>query len=98
MIPLDINVLPLSSKARICWGFFWRSIIISIGSGLCGGALGGIVGFVFGLAGAPKAVAAVSGVLGLVTGAFFIYLLVRWLLSSRLGRFKLILVHADESI
>ena len=98
MNPLDIKVLPLSSKVSICWGFFWRSIVTALGSALCGGVLGGIVGFILGLVGVPKAAAAIGVVLGAVCGAFFLYLLVRWLLSSRLGSFRMVLVHADETI
>jgi hypothetical protein len=99
MNPLDIKELPLSSKARICWGFFWRSIVAALGSALGGGLLGGIAGFLLALAGIPKAVVpVVGGLLGAVCGAFFLYLLVRWLLSSRLGSFRLVLIHADEPI
>jgi len=96
MNPIDINSLPLSSKASICWGFFWRGLVASLGSALCGGVLGGIAGFIFGLIGVPKAAAIVGGVLGLGCGAFFLYLLVRWLLSSRLGSYKLVLVPAAD--
>jgi hypothetical protein len=98
MNPLDIKELPLSSKARICWGFFWRGIVVTLGSTLCGGLLGGIVGFILGFAGTPKAAPIVGGALGAVTAAFFMYLFVRWLLSSRLGDFRLVLVHAQEKI
>ena len=98
MNSIDINSLPLSSKASICWGFFWRGIVASLGSTLCGGVLGAIAGFIFGLAGAPKLAAAVGGILGLGCGAFFLYLLIRWLLSSRFGSYKLVLVNADDAI
>jgi len=98
MNPLDIKELPFSSKARICWGFFWRGIVITLGSTLCGALLGGVAGFILGFAGAPQAAAPVGGLLGVVTGAFFIYLFLRWLLSSRLGNFRLLLVHAQEKI
>jgi hypothetical protein len=98
MNPLDIKELPLSCKARICWGFFWRSIAAALASSLCGGVIGGVAGFVLALAGIPKAAPFFGVVLGAVCGAFFLYLLVRWLLSSRLGSFKLILVQAQENI
>jgi hypothetical protein len=98
MNAIDIKNLPLSSKASICWGFFWRGIVASLGSALCGGVLGAIAGFILGLAGAPKVAAAVGGVLGLGCGAVFLYLLIRWLLSSRLGSYKLVLVNANDAI
>ena len=97
MNPLDIKELPLSSKARICWGFMWRGIAMTIGSMLCGGLLGGIAGFGLALVGVPKAAPVVGGILGAITGIFFIYLFVRWLLSSRIGSFRLALVHAQET-
>ena len=98
MTALDIKELPFSSKASICWGFFWRGIAITIGSALGGGVLGGLVGFILGLIGAAKGAAVVGGILGLFVGAFFLYLFVRWLLSSRLGNFRLVLVDAHEKI
>ena len=49
-------------------------------------ALGGI---------ARSAIPMIGGLLGLLTGLFFFYLYVRWLLVSRLGAFRLVLVLAD---
>jgi ABC-type amino acid transport system permease subunit len=95
---IDIDNLPLSSKASLCWSFFWRAIVTSLGSAVCGGLLGGIVGVIFGLAGTPKVAVAVGGVLGIGCGAFFLYVFIRWLLSSRLGRYKLLLVNTDDAI
>ena len=99
MNPINIKSLPLSSKVSICWGFFWRGIVVSLGSALCGGGLGALVGFILGLAGATEAAGTVvGGVLGIGCGAFFLYLLLLWLLSSHLGSYKLVLVSADETI
>jgi hypothetical protein len=95
MNPLDIKELPFSSKASICWNFFWRGFVIALGSALCGGLLGGIAGFILGFAGLVKAAPVAGGVLGVVVGAYFIYLLLCWLLSSRLGDFRLVLIPAD---
>ncbi|MCG2578052.1 hypothetical protein LZ012_13740 [Dechloromonas sp. XY25] len=94
---LEIKELPLSSKANICWGFFWRGILVTLGSTIVGALIGGVIGFIFAIMGVPKSVGtAVAGMAGLVSGAFFLYLYVRWLLSSRLGGFKLVLVYAHE--
>jgi ABC-type amino acid transport system permease subunit len=99
MNTLEIKELPLSSKASICWGFFWRGIFITLGSGLCGALIGGVIGFVIAILGAPKSVGpVVGGVVGVITGAFFLYVYVRWLLTSHLGNFRLVLVHAQEPI
>jgi len=99
MSTLNIKELPLLSKARICWGFFWRGIVATIGSALCGGLLGVIAGFILALIGAPRgAGVVVGGVLGTLSGLFFLYLLVRWLLSTRIGSYRLVLTHAAEKI
>lgn len=96
MNPIDIKELPFSSKASICWSFFWRGIVTTIASSLCGALLGGIAGLILGITGVVKAAPLVGGVLGLICGTYFLYLLLRWLLSSRLGSFRLVLIHADE--
>ena len=97
MSPLTFTELPPSAKASICWSFFWRGILITIASSLTGAVLGGIAGVVLGLGGIPKAAPAAGGLVGLVAGVLFVYLYVRWLLSSRLGQYRLLLVRADEA-
>lgn len=92
MTPIDFKELTTLSQAGIVWGFFWRCIATA----LCGALLGGIVGFVLGISGiARSAIPMIGGLLGLLTGLFFFYLYVRWLLASRLGAFRLVLVLAD---
>ena len=86
----------VATKALICWSFLWRGIAIGIGSALCGGLLGGIAGAVLGLTGLFKAAPFVGGLLGALCGFVFLYFYVRWLLTSRLGQFRLLLVHAEE--
>ncbi len=94
---VDISSLPFSSKAGLCWSFFWRGLVITLGSSLAGGLLGFVIGFVFALAGLPvELIQIVGGLAGLVAGCFFIYLYVKWLLSSQLGRYRLQLVHNDR--
>lgn len=95
MNPINIKELPFSSKASICWSFFWRGILTVLASSLCGALLGGVAGFFLGLAGVVKAAPIVGGVLGLICGVYFLYLFLRWLLSSRLGSFRLVLIHAE---
>ena len=97
MNPLNITELSLSAKAGICWSFLWRGLLITVGSSVCGGIAGAIVGFILGLAGADAVVPVIAGLLGIAVGVLFIYVWVRWLLSSRLGQFRLMLVRAEEA-
>lgn len=97
MNTLEIKELPFPSKASICWGFFLRGMLITLGSMICGALIGGVIGFVFAMLGISKSLGpVVAGIGGLASGAIFLYFYVRWLLSSRLGAFKLVLVHANE--
>ena len=94
---VDIKSLPFSSKAGLCWSFFWRGLVIGLGSSLAGGLLGFVIGFVFALAGLPvELIQIVGGLAGLVAGCFFLYLYVKWILSSQLGPYRLQLVHNDR--
>jgi hypothetical protein len=55
-------------------------------------------GFVLGFLGVTEGIAVVAGILGAVYSIFFVYLFLCWLLSSRIGNFRLVLVHAQEEI
>lgn len=97
MNKLDIKALSLSSKAAICWGFFWRGMLITLGSLVCAALLGGLLGAMCAVLGASaQMTSALGSLLGLLSGALFIYFYVRWLLSARLGSFRLVLIHAQE--
>ena len=97
MNKLDIKALSLSSKAHICWGFFWRSVLVTLGSLICGSLLGGVIGAICAVAGVSASVtSALGGLVGVFSGALFLYFYVRWLLSARFGKFRLVLVHAQE--
>lgn len=97
MNSLDIKTLPFSSKAALTWSFFWRGLVVGIASSLVGGLLGFVLGFAMAVARCPiQAIQIMCGLAGLVGGCFFLYLYVRWLLSSRLGAFRLKLVPADD--
>lgn len=98
MNPIDFKSLPLSSKASIFWGFSWRGLVVTLASALCGALLGGIAGLICALIRVPRAAGFVGGFLGLGCGVFFLYLLIHWLLSTRMGRFKLVLISADDKL
>lgn len=106
MTTVDIRMLSFGAKAGICWSAFWRGILVTLGSMLTGGVLGGVVGGVMGfflsLAGLQlqtiQGLAMVVGVvLGLSAGGVFLYLYIRWLLSSNLGAYRLVLVEANAA-
>lgn len=97
MNKLDIKALSLSSKAHICWGFFWRGMVITLGSLLFSALLGGVIGAVCAVFGfSAPLTSALGGLMGALSGAVLLYFYVRWLLSARLGQFRLVLVHAQE--
>jgi hypothetical protein len=103
MNPLVFQELSLSAKASICWGFFWRGIVATLCSTVCGGLIGEVVGLVLGAIGIPIAIEiaiekVIASVLGLAVGAIALYLFLRWILASRLGSFRLVLVSADDNI
>jgi hypothetical protein len=106
MNPLVFQELSLSAKASICWGFFWRGIVATLCSTVCGGLIGEVVGLVLGAIGIPIAIVKViasvypllNSLLGLAVGAIALYLFLRWILASRLGSFRLVLVSADDNI
>lgn len=100
MQPIDIASLSFLAKARICWGFFWRGIITTVASMVLGGLLGGLFGALLAFSGMAREIgqptAQAGGALfGVVIGAVCFYIWVKWLLSARLGKFRLLLVHAN---
>ena len=102
---VDIREIGFGAKVALCWSFFWRGFLVSVGSilaaGLAGGLLGGIVGFAFAFAGLSRQGIAgtslvIGGAVGLATAFVSLYLFIRWLLGSRLGSYRLILVPAGD--
>lgn len=88
---LDIRTLPIGSKVGICWGFLWRGSVVSLGSMVISLVLGFLI--------ENQTSSVVLIFLGLVmmgTGFYCIYLWVMWLLTTSIGRFKLLLVNSSE--
>jgi hypothetical protein len=79
-------------------GFFLARRGHSNRVGVFRGLVGGMDGFVLGFLGVTEGIAVVAGILGAVYSIFFVYLFLCWLLSSRIGNFRLVLVHAQEEI
>ena len=102
---LNIADLSLSSKVKVTWSFVWRGLVAAIASTLSGGIVGfivgGFMGGFFSVNGtlSPdliKYIQIVCGSLGVVVGVIFYYLYVKWLLTSKLGAYRLLLVAADS--
>jgi hypothetical protein len=101
MQPIDFEQLGTGAKAALCWSSFWRGLAITFGSMLVGALLGGVFGFVMAASGLARPTGAgliqYGGLLlGVASGIFFLYVYVRWLLTSRLGSYRLLLVMADK--
>ena len=107
MNTIDYKTLALREKALICFSFFWRGLAITIGSIISAAAIGGVLGFIVGvlasvagLAQAPE-MASFARMMGFCTGVaislYFISLYVHWLLTRRLGSYRLLLVRADAA-
>jgi ABC-type amino acid transport system permease subunit len=100
MESINISLLGFGEKLSICWSFLWRGILITLGSMIVGGILGGLIGFLIVVSGVTKQtgmpVVQVLGFgVGFLSGCGFLYVYIRWLLSSRLGKFRLVLILAD---
>ena len=94
MSPLNIAELPLSSKVSIWWSIYWRGIFITFGSAFCGGSVGFIVGLILRSTGLRNIAPTITGTIGFAIGSAFFYVFIRWLLSARLGKFRLVLIRA----
>ena len=100
MQPLKLSELDFASKASICWSFLWRGILATIGSMVLGFVLGAAFGFDVALvAGGGRAVMPLIQIggffLGAACGVVCLYFYIRWLLGTRLGRFRLLLVSTE---
>ncbi len=97
MDPIDFRQLGAMAKVSICWGFLWRSLVIGLAAGAAGSLLGALVGLVVGGTGEQASVLVLSGLFSLVLGCISLYVYVRWLLTSRLGKYRLVLVLSNQA-
>lgn len=97
MTKLALEDLTFIAKAGICWSVFWRGLVVTLAAILIAGLIGFIVGFVGGLLGFPKSARMILAFIsGIVVSVFVLYANLRWLLRARLGKYRLLLVPADE--
>lgn len=107
MVALDVKQLRFGAKLGLCWSFMWRGLVTTIGAVIAASVLGGVLGLVIGLLGVATGTseASVTGTaqmigacIGAVCGFVSLYFYVRWLLGSRLGRYRLVLLAADSQV
>lgn len=106
MQALDFRRLAPRSRLALCWSFLWRGVVITFASMAAGAIIGALFGAVLGLVAAALGIPsrAMAGtvqlagiVIGVGCGLLFFYVYVRWLLTGRLGRFRLVLVEDREA-
>jgi hypothetical protein len=101
MNQLDIRELPLSAKVAITWEFFWRGILTFLLASVLGFLLLLLPGLAMswlGLLSNDKAFETFELVGRVAVPAvylFALYFYVRWLLTSQLGAYRLVLVPAE---
>jgi hypothetical protein len=102
--PVAVSDVSGREWASLMWGFFWRGIVFTIGcafgGAIAGGICGAIIGVVMGVAGFPlqritSVTQSVGFVLGLVVGILGLRVYITWLLQSRFGPFRLVLIRRD---
>jgi hypothetical protein len=96
--------LTTSDRFRVCWGFVWRWILVSIASALVGAIVGGILGFFLGLIGhflgwPPDSIETgaivIGGIGGFTIGLCMLWQYIRWLFRAKLAGYQLRLVRKD---
>ena len=79
--------------AQIWWAFFWRNALILIPATLVGALLGGTVGILLGIAGAPpETVRIATFPIGFLVGASSSIIPLKMILGKDFGEFRLVLV------
>lgn len=101
MSVVDFDALDRGARLRVVWGFFWRNSVTTAISMAIAFLVGTVVGYVGALVlailGVPIGQSApvlgvLSAIVGIGAGAIMYWVYVDWLLSSKLGRYRLCLV------
>jgi Sec-independent protein secretion pathway component TatC len=91
---VNYSKLPWEEKMTIIWGWFWRMFMVTLGTG----AVAGFVLTIFiailvtatnGLD--PSVYSLILFILGAVLGIFTTHPLISWILSSRIGGYRIVL-------
>jgi hypothetical protein len=101
VVAAEVADLEWTEWAGIVWSFLWRNTVTTVGtvlaSALLGVAAGVAVGAGVSLGGGSLAsirgpIKVLSAAVGVSAALFFYYVWIRWLLTSRIGSFRLVLV------
>jgi hypothetical protein len=100
---MNYQRLPWEEKLTIMWSWFWRSLIVTLGTSMIAGF---VLGFFIVLATFlqknlnPSAIMFVGFVLGGGVSMATIHPLIGWITSSRIGQYRIIIcrTRTDESI
>lgn len=101
---VDLDALPTQDQFTVYWGFLWRSLVMSLATFLVTFVLSmiaavflGLIGLVsgFGSDGFSTSQKAVGVIAGIGAGLALTWHFLRWLLQSRMGRFRLLLGRED---
>lgn len=82
--------LSFGERVALTWSLFWRASVVGVLSMIVSGLIGFGVGYALAAAGFSLATVQVAGVIiGLANGlgSWFVY--VWWILSARLGKYRL---------
>jgi hypothetical protein len=98
--PLRFEELSRRERIAVTWAFWWRGLLVAVGSGVGGGITGYVlialwqsIRDAFGIVLAPESIMPVAKVIGgaggLLVGLLFLWLYMRWLFGTRLAGFRL---------
>ena len=98
--PLRFEELSTHERIAVTWAFWWRGLIVAVGSGLGGGIAGYLLvalwqsirdalGIVLAPESAMRIARMIGGAGGIVVGLLALWLYMRWLFRTRLASFRL---------
>lgn len=107
MVEVEFRKLAAGARARVYWSFLWRGLVATAASAFVGKLMGmGAAVFVLAIGRAAalppptiRLMAQLSGLtISVVVSLVCFYIYIRWLLESRLGRHRLVLVATDPPV
>jgi hypothetical protein len=105
MIVVSIRNIEWRDQASLYWSFLWRLLAATAGSLVLAGIIGNFSGIVFNILAAMRGlerhamdmpILIAGGLVGALVALVSFYFLLRWLLKSKLGQYRLVLVEAGE--